>query len=33
MTAKLLITIAALVSRVTPMFADLSSTRVFHPEK
>ena len=29
----LLITIATLISRVTPMFANLSSTRIFHPKK
>ena len=32
MTAKLLITIATLIYGVAPMFADLNSTHVFHPE-
>jgi|GEM_PF-6823943 len=33
MTAKLLVTIATLIYGVAPMFADLNSTRIFHPEK
>ncbi len=32
MTAKLLVTIATLIYGVAPMFADLNSTHVFHPE-
>ena len=32
MTAKLLITIATLIYGVAPLFADLNSTHVFHPE-